>query len=45
MGLGSPGSHARAAIYNAIAVPLAIAGRATLLVAALAGLLGAGGGE
>ncbi|MFL5032748.1 MAG: hypothetical protein ACJ8E1_23020, partial [Xanthobacteraceae bacterium] len=32
-------------IHNAIAVPIAIAGLAMLLVAALAGLLGAGGGE
>ena len=31
-----PGSHVRAAIYNAIAVPIAIAGLATLLLAALA---------
>ena len=32
-------------VYKAITVPIAIAGLATLLVAALAGLLGAGGGE
>ncbi|MFL5088105.1 MAG: hypothetical protein ACJ8FP_25060 [Xanthobacteraceae bacterium] len=45
MGLGSPGSHVRAAIHNAIAVPIAIAGLATLLVAALASRAFVGAGE